>query len=190
MGNKKEKKFTQKNRKNSKKSGGKWFGLVADDKTQTDSSIVENQPSTVSNKNEVPSQFNAKPPKKTTDGKDYEPAGSYDANNFICGVLDGAMGRKPTKKDPIMVAKATEGVSSSIEEPMEEPSSKLGMGEASLETSIEEPSSKDTYTTAPQKIGGKRSSKKKSDKRKRKDTKNKTKKVKGGKKNKKSKDNH
>ena len=185
MGNKKEKKCTQKNRKNSKKIGGKWFGLVADDKPQSESSDVDTQPSTV--KPEPPSQFNAKPPKKTSDGKDYEPAGEYDANNFICGTLDGVMGRKPTKKDPIMIAKATEDVSSSIEPEMEDPRSEPGMEEPSSEPRIEEPSS-EPGMEEPKKFGGKRSSKKKSDKHKRKDKKNKTKKVKGCKKNKKSKD--
>ena len=175
MGNKTEKKCTQKNRKNSKKYGGKWFGLVDDDKPQPESSAVDIQPSTV--KPEVPSQFNAKPPKKTSDGKDYEDAREYDANNFICGGLDAVMGRKPTKTDPIMIAKAAGNVSSSIEPVHTEEVSVAP--EVSVASSVNQEELK--------KIGGKRSSKKKSDKSKKEDKKNKTKKVKGGKKSKKQK---
>lgn len=178
MGYKKDKKQSRK--KNIKVVGGVW-------PFSSSNATADNADTS---KPDIPPQFKAKP------GDD-----DYDAKNFVCAFTDAAAGRLPTKINKQKLAEAlavSTAQPAKVEgEPMEQveqtrEQEEEGIEEKGIEEEgIEGERERIEEEKKPNKVdeiikGGKRSSKRKSDKCKRKEKKNKTKKVKGGKKNKKS----
>ena len=178
MGNKKEKKQS---RKNIKKTGGMW-PFDSKQETTEDTKIVADTTNKVSSgrtETEIINELKENP------------------DNLICGITDGMVSRKPTKVDPKKIKEemakgaapiiaeidqevASKPVQAPVQAPVQDPVPET-VPETENKTKNDE-IIKDTITP-----GGKRSSKKKSDKCKKEDKKNKTKKVKGGKKSKKQK---